>query len=253
MMRHPALIGVLAAVTAAVTALAMVSLGGPTAGAEPGGFLVPEASAADNVTVSPVGADAGGKKVSLGAKTAIIPAPVWVIGSYDKQGKPNLMTAAWVGICASTPPSVTVCLRKATYTHGNIMERKAFTVNIASEPLARYAAYVGRVSGRTQDKFLKTGLTPVKSAQVDAPFVREFPLIAECKVLQTVEVGSHTMFIGEIMDVKADPSILSEDGVPDMGKLKPFVFSPVSSQFYGIGPSLGKVSELAKGADDNRP
>jgi len=201
--------------------------------------------------VDPPGNSAIGEKISLGAKTAIIPAPVWVIGSYDKEGKPNLMTAAWVGICASTPPSVTVCLRKATYTHGNIMERKAFTVNIASESLARYAAYVGRVSGRTQDKFLKTGLTPVKSARVDAPYVKEFPLVAECKVRQTVEVGSHTVFIGEIVDVKADPSILGEDGVPDMGKLKPFVFSPGSSQFYGIGPSLGKVSDLAKGADES--
>ncbi len=252
MMRHPALIGVLTALTVAITTLTMVSPGGPTAGAAPGGTHVPAASAADSATVNPAGAG-DGEKVSLGAKTAIIPAPVWVIGSYDKQGKPNLMTAAWVGICASTPPSVTVCLRKATYTHGNIMERKAFTVNIASESLAQHAAYVGRVSGRTQDKFLKTGLTPVKSAQVDAPFVKEFPLVAECEVRQTVEVGSHTVFIGEIMDVKAARSIVGEDGVPDMGKLKPFVFSPGSSQFYGIGPSLGKVSELAKRTGENSP
>ncbi|NLI46276.1 MAG: flavin reductase family protein [Acidobacteria bacterium] len=223
----------------------MVSPGGPTAGAASGGIHVPAASADDGVTVNPAGAD-GSEKVSLGAKTAIIPTPVWVIGSYDKEGKPNLMTAAWVGICASTPPSVMVCLREATYSHGNIMGRKAFTVNIASESLARHAAYVGRVSGKSQDKFLKTGLTPVKSTRVDAPFVKEFPLVVECKVIRTVEVGSHTMFIGEIVDVKAAPSILSVEGVPDMGKLKPFVFSPGSSQFYGIGPSLGRVSELAK-------
>ncbi len=246
MKRHLGGIGVLAALSIAVTGLIVLSSHDVTARGDSRGCQSAETGSPQ---AGPPGSSATGEKISLGAKTAIIPAPVWVIGSYDKEGKPNLMTAAWVGICASTPPSVTACLRKATYTHGNIMGRKAFTVNIASESLARYAAYVGRVSGRSQDKFLKTGLTPVKSTRVDAPFVKEFPLIAECKVRQTVEVGSHTVFIGEIVDVKADPSILGEDGVPDMGKLKPFVFSPGSSQFYGIGPSLGRVSELAKEAD----
>lgn len=189
------------------------------------------------------------EKTSLGAKTVIIPTPVWVIGSYDKQGKPNVMTSAWVGICCSKPASVMTCLREATYTHGNIMERKAFTVNITSESFAHLAAYVGRVSGRNIDKFEKTGLTPVKSTLVDAPYIKEFPLIVECKLTKTVELGSHTMFIGEIMDVKANPSILSEQGVPDIERLKPFVFTPGSSKFYGIGQYLGNVSDLAKEAE----
>jgi flavin reductase (DIM6/NTAB) family NADH-FMN oxidoreductase RutF len=188
----------------------------------------------------------GGEKASLGAKTVIIPTPVWVIGSYDKEGKPNVMTSSWVGICCSKPASLMTCLRKATYTHGNIMERKAFTVNIASESSAHQAAYVGRVSGRNVDKFKKTGLTPIKSTLVDAPYIKEFPLIIECQLTKTVELGSHTMFIGEIRDVKADHPILSEAGVPDMEKLKPFVFAPGSSKFYGIGQSLGSVSNLAK-------
>jgi len=185
-------------------------------------------------------------KTSLGARTVIIPVPVWVIGSYDKEGKPNVMTSSWVGVCSSKPASVMTCLRGATYTFGNIMERKAFTVNIPSESFADEAAYVGRVSGRNVEKFTKTGLTPVKSALVDAPYIREFPLVIECRLKQTVELGSHTMFIGEIMDVKADPSILNEEGAPDMEKLRPFVYSPGSARFYGIGKSLGDVSDLAK-------
>jgi flavin reductase (DIM6/NTAB) family NADH-FMN oxidoreductase RutF len=185
-------------------------------------------------------------KTSLGARTAIIPTPVWVIGSYDKEGKPNMMTSSWVGVCSSKPASVMTCLRGATYTFGNIMERKAFTVNIPSESFAYEAAYVGRVSGRDVDKFAKAGLTPVKSALVDAPYIKEFPLVIECRLKQTIELGSHTMFIGEIMDVKADPSVLSEEGAPAMEKLKPFVYSPGSSKFYGIGKSLGDVSDLAK-------
>jgi flavin reductase (DIM6/NTAB) family NADH-FMN oxidoreductase RutF len=193
--------------------------------------------------------DEGVEKVSLGARTVIYPTLVWVIGSYDKEGKPNVMTSSWAGICSSKPASVMTCLRKATYTHGNILERKAFTVNIAAESLAPQAAYVGRVSGRKVDKFKRTGLTPVKSTLVDAPYVKEFPLIVECQLKKTIELGSHTMFIGEIKDVKVDPSILDETGTPDMAKLKPFVFAPGSSKFYGIGQLLGKVNELAKKAE----
>jgi len=185
-------------------------------------------------------------KQSLGAKTAIVPIPVWVIGSYDKEGKPNIMTAAWVGICCSRPPCVTISLRKATYTYGNVMERKAYTVNIPSESLANVAAHIGRVSGKKVNKFETTGLTPVRSDLVDAPYVKEFPLIIECKVIHIYEVGMHTMFIGEIKDVKADKTVLGKNETPDMDKVKPFVFAPGSSAFFNIGKFLGNVSALAK-------
>lgn len=188
----------------------------------------------------------GDGKKSLGARAVILPAPVWVIGSYDKEGKPNVMTSSWVGICCSKPPCVMTCLRKATYTFGNIMERKAYTVNIPSESFAKQTAYFGRVSGRDVNKFLMTGLTPVKSALVDAPYIKEFSMVIECKLLQAVELGSHTMFIGEIMDVKADEFMLGEKELPDMEKLKPFVYAPSSSNFYRIGQYLGNVSDLAK-------
>jgi len=187
-----------------------------------------------------------GGKTSLGARTVIIPTPVWVIGSYDKDGKPNVMTSSWVGVCSSKPASVMTCLRGATYTFGNIMERKAFTVNIPSESFAYETAYFGRVSGRDVDKFRKAGLTPVKSALVDAPYIKEFPMVIECKLTQTVELGSHTMFIGEIVDIKADRSVVSEGGAPDIEKLKPFLYTPGSSKFYGIGKNLGDVNDLAK-------
>ncbi len=189
------------------------------------------------------GAEAIEKK-SLGAKTWAIPTPVWVIGSYDKEGTPNVMTSAWVGTCNSNPPSIMTCLRPATYSHGNIMERKAFTVNVATESFARQAVYFGRSSGRDVNKFEETGFTPVKSSLVDAPYVKEFPLVIECRVRQTVELGSHTMFIGEIMDIKADPSILNEKGAPDVEKLKPIMYTPGSSKFYGIGEFVGDIFSL---------
>jgi len=191
-------------------------------------------------------AGSGGKK-SLGAVTLASPCPVWVIGSYDKAGKANVMTASWAAICCSTPPCITVSLRKATYTYGNIMESKAFTVNIPSEAFTREAAYFGNVSGKDVDKFARTGLTAVRGDSVNAPYIGEFPLVIECRLIKTVELGLHTMFIGEIKDVKADGSILNDRGQPDVLKLKPFIFAPGNPDFYSIGASLGRMEDLVKG------
>ena len=146
-------------------------------------------------------------KKSLGAKTLVYPTPVLVIGTYDNEGNPNAMTAAWEGICCSSPPCVTISVRKATYTYGNLMYKKAFTLNIPSESYVKEADYFGIVSGKKEDKFAKTGLTPVKSDIVDAPYISEFPVNLECKIIHVIEIGLHTQFIGEVMDVKIDDTI----------------------------------------------
>ncbi len=188
----------------------------------------------------------GMNKKSLGAKT-LPTAPVWAVGTYDRAGKPNVMTAAWVGICCSKPPCVAVSLRKATYTYGNIMARKAFTVSVPSEAFLKQTDYFGLVSGQEVDKFAGSGLTAAKSETVDAPYVGEFPLIIECKLLNSFELGLHTMFVGEIVDVKADPAVLGPDGSLDAGKFKPFFFDPGSRQYFGLGEPLGKAFEAGKG------
>ena len=92
-------------------------------------------------------------KKSLGAKTLIVPTPVWCVGSYDTNGAPNVMTIAWGGICCSKPPCVTISLREATYTYGNIMERQAYTLSVPSEQYVKAADYFGLVSGRKVDTF----------------------------------------------------------------------------------------------------
>ncbi len=185
-------------------------------------------------------------KRSLGARTLVFPTPVWVVGSYDMQGKPNVMAVAWGGICCSKPPCVAVSLREATYSYGCIMKRKAFTVSVPSETYAREADYIGIVSGRTADKFAATGLTPVKSDLVDAPYVGEFPLVLECRLLRAVDIGLHTQFIGEILDVKADGTVLGEAGLPDVEKVRPMVYSPEAGRYHGIGGTLGKAYSIGK-------
>jgi flavin reductase (DIM6/NTAB) family NADH-FMN oxidoreductase RutF len=185
-------------------------------------------------------------KKSLGAKTLVYPAPVFVVGSYDSAGKPNVMTASWGGICCSQPPCISVALRKATYTYDSILQRKAFTLNIASEDFVRQVDYFGLVSGRTTDKFAAAKLTPVKSKLVDAPFVKEFPLVLECKVVDVTELGTHTQFVGEVLDVKVEEEIIGEGGAIDIRRLRPLVFTPDTQEYYGIGSLVGKVFSAGK-------
>jgi flavin reductase (DIM6/NTAB) family NADH-FMN oxidoreductase RutF len=185
-------------------------------------------------------------KKSLGSNTLLFPTPVLLVGTYDREGKPNLMTAAWGGICNSQPPCIAVSLRKATYSHDAIMERKAFTIGIPSEDQVEAADYVGMASGRNGDKFAVTGLTPIKSELVDAPYAEEIPFILECRLLHTLDIGPHTQFVGEIVDVKADASVLSEDGRPDILKLKPLVYDTGHQGYYGIGQFVGKAFSVGK-------
>jgi flavin reductase (DIM6/NTAB) family NADH-FMN oxidoreductase RutF len=185
-------------------------------------------------------------KKSFGAKTLIFPTPVWCVGSYDINGKPNVMTIAWGGICCSKPPCVTISLRKATYTYGNIMERQAYTLNVPSEKYVEEVDYFGMASGRKVDKFKETGLTPVKSDLINAPYVKEFPMILECKVIHSHEIGLHTHFVGEILDVKINEDMLSDDGIPDIEKVRPIVYSPEVKKYHGIGEFIGKAFEVGK-------
>jgi len=185
-------------------------------------------------------------KKSLGAKTLAQPAPVWVIGSYDVHGKPNIMTIAWGGICCSQPPCLAISLRKATYTYECLTQRKAYTVNIPASDLVTEADYAGITSGRNIDKFKMMNLTPVRSELVDAPCIKEFPVVIECRVIHTLEIGLHTQFIGEIMDIKAEESVLGKDGMPDMLKVMPIIFDTGQSAYYAIGEYIGKAFSIGK-------
>jgi len=186
-------------------------------------------------------------KKSIGAQTIIFPTPALVVGTYDQAGKPNLMTSAWGGICCSNPPCLAISLRKATYTYSNIIERKAFTINILSETQVKEADYYGLTTGRNKDKFSITGITPIKSDLVDAPYGKEFPLVLECKLFHTLEIGLHTQYIGEIMDVKVDEEVLGDNGIPDIQKVKAFLFDPANKNYYGIGKNLGKAFSIGLG------
>lgn len=185
-------------------------------------------------------------KISLGAKALAQPAPLWIVGSYDDRSRPNVMAAAWGGICCSKPPCIAVSLREERHSYASILARKAFTVSVPSAQYAGQADYFGLASGRDTDKFARTGLTPVASDVVDAPYVGEFPLILECVLVRTVPLGIHVQFVGEIRDVKADEGVLDDSGYPDASKVQPLIFTPVGRAYHTIGAYVGQAFDLGR-------
>lgn len=176
----------------------------------------------------------------------VYPTPILVVSTYDKEGNANAMTVAWGGICCSSPPCVAISVRKATYTYDSLMEKKAFTINISSENYIKETDYFGMVSGKNEDKIAKAGLTPVKSEFVDAPYISEFPINIECKIIQVTELGLHTQFIGEVMNVKIDDTIQEKGNQPIIEQIKPLIFAPDSGNYYGIGEEIAKAFSIGK-------
>lgn len=172
---------------------------------------------------------------SLGAQAFSLPTPLFLVGVYDQDGRPNVMTAAWGGVCASNPPCLAVSIRKTRWTHHAIVKRSAFTVSIPSRQLASKVDFAGIHSGANTDKFSVLGLTPEPAEHVDAPYVAECPIVIELALRQQVEVGSHTQFIGEIMDVKIDSRCLRPDRRPDAAAVDPLLYVPLAKEYWSLG------------------
>lgn len=185
-------------------------------------------------------------KKSLGPQAFLYPLPAVLVASYDAEGRPNVMTAAWAGIAASEPLSLAVSIRPMRWTHDAILQRKAFTVGIPSEGMAAAVDYVGIVSGRREDKVTTAGLTVSRSEKVDAPFVDQCPVVLECSLSQSIDLGSHTMMIGAILDVKADPVCLNKEGAPDPALFKPLIFDSATRAYYGMGAQVGGAFSIGK-------
>ncbi|BCS88891.1 flavin reductase family protein [Pseudodesulfovibrio sediminis] len=185
-------------------------------------------------------------KKSLGAITLAQPTPVWAVGAYDEDGKPNAMIAAWGGIASSDPASMVVSLRPSRHTYAGILKHKAFTISVCPANLAAESDYLGMVSGKNVDKFTEAGLTPVRSNCVDAPYIDECPLVIECELSEIVELGVHNMVIGAIIDVKCDDDKLVNGKHPDITKVAPMIFAPGSRAYHTIGEHVGQAFNIGK-------
>ncbi|HIQ58176.1 MAG TPA: flavin reductase family protein [Candidatus Merdivicinus intestinavium] len=173
----------------------------------------------------------------FGKKSWVYPLPVLIIGTYDEDGKPDAMNAAWGGLYDAD--KVVLCLSAGHKTTANIKSRKAFTVSFATAAHVVEADYVGMVSANTQpDKLEKAGLHTTKSIHVDAPLINEFPMALECRFLKVNEDGN---IIGEIVNVSADESVLGADGNIDVSKLDPITFDPVHNAYLRLGKAVGSA------------
>ena len=163
--------------------------------------------------------------------------PVLIIGTYDKNGVPDAMNAAWGGMF--NEGLIGICLDKGHKTVANLLERKAFTVAVADADHLVPCDYVGIVSANdVDDKIRKSGLTPVKSANVDAPVFDELPMTLECELVSFDEKTGCT--VGNIINVSAEEAVLT-DGKIDPSKVKPITFDPVNHTYVGLGAAVGNA------------
>ena len=180
-------------------------------------------------------------KKSLGAKPIVYPTPVFLVGSYDADGVANIMNAAWGGICSSEPASIAVSVRQQRHTFDNIQLQQAFTINIPNTNQAAEADYFGIVSGRDGQKIDATSLSSERAEYVNAPILCECPLVLECRLIATHDLGAHTQFVGEIVDVKVEEECLDENGEPDIRKVDPLLFAPGNRAYFGIGELVAQA------------
>lgn len=174
---------------------------------------------------------------NFGTKPWFYPLPVLIIGTYDEDGTPDAMNAAWGGLYDAD--KVVLCLSMGHKTTANIMRKSAFTVSFADAAHVTEADYVGMESAnQVKDKLAKAGLHTVKSEHVDAPVIDEFPLTLECRLLKATEDGN---IIGQIVNVSADERILDEDGKIDPALLQAISFDPVNNAYLKLGEKVGNA------------
>ena len=175
---------------------------------------------------------------NFGPKPMCYPMPVYIIATYNADGTPNAMNAAWGGITETE--EITICVDSGHKTAENLQARKAFTVSMATVQQMAACDYVGIVSGNKEpDKFSKAGFHAVKSQFVDAPIIEELPMALECEVISYDEETCR--LVGRIVNVCAEESVLGEDGKIDAAKLQPITFDPVSHRYLALGEIAGQA------------
>lgn len=175
---------------------------------------------------------------NFGAKPMLYPMPVLIIGTYDENGKPNAMNAAWGGI--SEENQISICVSEDHKTTKNILASGAFTVSVADAENVVACDYVGIVSGNKEpDKIAKTGWHVTNSDFVNAPLFDELPMALECKLVSFDEESCR--LVGEIVNVCADERILDENGKIDLNKFSPITYDPVHHTYRKLGDVMGKA------------
>lgn len=167
----------------------------------------------------------------------LYPLPVVMVSVADRDGRPNIITVAWAGTICTNPPMVSISVRPERYSYPILKETGEFVLNLTTRELAFATDYCGVKSGRDVDKFMELGLTPLKAEHVGAPLIEESPVNIECKVREVLPLGSHHMFLADVVAVHADEKYMDEKHKFHLEKAEPIVYS--HGAYLVCGEQLG--------------
>lgn len=155
----------------------------------------------------------------------LYPLPVVMVSMTDKDGKYNIITIAWAGTVCTDPPMVSISVRPERYSYSILRESGEFVINLTTRKLAYATDYCGVKSGRDVDKFRELGLTPAEASKVRAPMIGESPVNLECRVSEVLDLGSHSMFLAEVVAVHAEEQYMDAQHKFHLEKAEPIVYS----------------------------
>ena len=164
--------------------------------------------------------------------TALVPLPAAMISCQKPNEKPNIITISWTGIVCSEPPMLSISVRKNRFSYDIIKSTGEFVVNITTHSLVKATDSCGVVSGKDHDKFKLAGLTPETASKVRVPMIEESPINLECQTRSIIELGSHDVFIAEIVATHIEDDILDSDGRIDIRKLDPLAYCTKARQYW---------------------
>lgn len=174
----------------------------------------------------------------------LYPLPVVMVSLADRDGKPNIITIAWAGTICTNPPMVSISVRPERYSYPILKDTGEFVINLTTKELAYATDYCGIKSGRDVDKFKEMNLTPLPGEQVKAPLIGESPVNIECKVRRIMPLGSHDMFIADVVAVHADEKYMDEQHKFHLEKAEPIVYS--HGAYLVCGEQLGSFGYSVK-------
>ena len=172
------------------------------------------------------------------------PVPAVMVSVTDENGKSNIITVAWAGTICTNPPMVSISVRPSRYSYDIIDHTGEFVINLTNQEVVKACDYCGVVSGRDVDKFAKTGLTPIPMEHVHAMGIDESPVNMECKITEKRELGSHTMFIAEVVGVTVDDQYMDETGKFHINESGLVMYS--HGEYFALGKKLGKFGYSVK-------
>jgi flavin reductase (DIM6/NTAB) family NADH-FMN oxidoreductase RutF len=176
---------------------------------------------------------------SLPPATLFFPTPVVLVTCVDEEGKPNIITLAWAGVVNSDPPMISISIRPHRYSHACVKRTKEFVVNLPSEEMVRKVDACGVISGKDVDKFAAMGWKPVPAQKVKAPLIDECSVQLECQVKEIISLGSHDLFLGQVVAVHVKEEMQKEKGKVDIAKFLPLVYCPGANEYWSLNKRIG--------------